>query len=129
MHEILRNLGEGDRVLDLGSGPGSFAAELYPWLRIIRLDAEFPSPVPDGGFVQANAGQLPFADGSFKAIVSNHSLEHMAELKTVIPGDRPGGATRRRLVRGCAGWRHNQRSPLPMDLPWRRPRESLSIGH
>ena len=84
MHEILRNLPADARVLDLGSRDGSFPEECCPGALIIRLDHE-PSSCDWGGrFVQADAAQLPFCDGSIDAIVADHSLEHVHELPGVL---------------------------------------------
>jgi hypothetical protein len=84
MHEILRNLTAGARVLDLGSRSGSFAADGYPEIRIVRLDLELPERGSRDSFVQADAARLPFPDRSFDAIVASHSLEHMVELDKVL---------------------------------------------
>ena len=83
MHEILRHLPEGARVLDLGSRSGSFDASLYP-LQTIRLDLEVPQGKARAGFVQADAAALPFANASFDAIISNHSLEHFERLTPAL---------------------------------------------
>jgi SAM-dependent methyltransferase len=80
MHEILRNLTSGARVLDLGSRSGSFTTDGCREIRIVRLDLELPPPGSRDGFVQADAARLPFADRSFDAVIASHSLEHMAEL-------------------------------------------------
>jgi SAM-dependent methyltransferase len=84
MHEILRNLPMGTRVLDLGSGGGSFAAEHCPHAVIIRLDPERPPAGAPPGFVQADAADLPFRGGSFDAVIANHSLEHMEQLERAL---------------------------------------------
>ena len=78
MHEILENLGPGQRVLDLGSGRGSFDTGLGPFIAI-RADLDRPrSSAPN--FAQADAARLPFADSAFDAVISNHSLEHFHDL-------------------------------------------------
>ncbi len=82
MHEILRKLPPGSRVLDLGCARGSFDASVYP-LTVIRVDLEIPRPAPQN-LVTASAAALPFADRSFHAVVSNHSLEHFENLESCI---------------------------------------------
>lgn len=78
MHEILANLGPGQRVLDLGSGGGSFDSRIGPFISI-RADLNRP-PNPAPNFAQADAARLPLADSSFDAVISNHSLEHFNDL-------------------------------------------------
>lgn len=78
MHEILSALTPEARVLDLGSGRGSFDAARFP-LHIIRADLVRPVQTGDN-FVACSAAQLPFADRSFKAVILNHSLEHFEDL-------------------------------------------------
>lgn len=76
MDEILRHLSAGARVLDLGSQRGSFARPAG--VTTVRLDRE---GAPD---VLADAAQLPFRDGSFDAVIANHSLEHFDQLDAAI---------------------------------------------
>ena len=78
MHEILENFGPGQRILDLGSGPGSFDSSIGPFIAI-RADLDHPSR-PVQNFTQADAARLPFADRAFDAVISNHSLEHFDDL-------------------------------------------------
>ena len=78
MHEILENFAPGQRVLDLGSGPGSFPSSMGPFIAI-RADLDHPSS-PAANFAQADAARLPFADRAFDAVISNHSLEHFHDL-------------------------------------------------
>jgi SAM-dependent methyltransferase len=78
MHEILENFGQGQRVLDLGSGAGSFPSSMGPFTAI-RADLDIPSS-PAQNFAQADAARLPFADRAFDAVISNHSLEHFDDL-------------------------------------------------
>jgi SAM-dependent methyltransferase len=78
VHEILENFGPGQRILDLGSGPGSFPSSFGPFT-VIRADLDRPSS-PAQNFTQADAARLPFADRAFDALISNHSLEHFDDL-------------------------------------------------
>ena len=80
MHEILRHLPRGARVLDLGARHGSFDPDHYPGIVAIRLDNECAS----SGGVLADAAHLPFRDGVFDAVVANHSLEHTDHLPDVL---------------------------------------------
>lgn len=92
MHEILRRTQAGDRVLDLGSQFGSFAASDAAGL-VVRLDLD-PRPGKGGELVCGRAEALPFRDDSFRAVISNHSLEHFDLLddalreaaRTLAPG-------------------------------------------
>jgi ribosomal protein L40E len=93
MHEILRNLPDRACVLDLGSRNGSFGPECCPGAVIVRLDMESASLHWNGGFVQADAASLPFRGRTFEAVVANHSLEHMADLTSVL--DEIGRVIRR----------------------------------
>ncbi len=79
MHEILRQLPRGSYVLDVGSRTGSFAAESLACTAVC-VDAEIPSSHPRL-FVAARAEALPFRDGQFTAVISNHSLEHFEQLE------------------------------------------------
>jgi SAM-dependent methyltransferase len=82
MDEILRNLPAGTLALDLGCDEGSFPAAKTA-AAVVRLDRDIPSR-PDGAFVCADAGRLPFAAASFAAVISNHSLEHFDDLEGVL---------------------------------------------
>jgi SAM-dependent methyltransferase len=78
VHEILENFGPGQRVLDIGSGAGSFPSSIGPFTAI-RVDLDYPSGAAVN-FAQADAARLPFADRAFDAVISNHSLEHFHDL-------------------------------------------------
>ncbi|HEU0120921.1 MAG TPA: class I SAM-dependent methyltransferase [Bryobacteraceae bacterium] len=62
----------------MGCRSGSFDAELTA-ARVARVDL---TPWP--GVVCANAGRLPFADGSMDLVVANHSLEHFVDLDGAV---------------------------------------------
>jgi SAM-dependent methyltransferase len=74
MQQILRILAPGSRVLDLGSGPGSFDATGFP-LTVVRADINDVKQ-GRGDFVRCSSARLPFTDGAFHAVILNHSLEH-----------------------------------------------------
>jgi len=81
VQELVHNLPAGARVLDLGSGAGSFdAGQAFA----VRLDCEQPREHSGGEFVLADAAQLPLAAESFHAVVCNHTLEHMERLDAVL---------------------------------------------
>ena len=84
MDEILRNLGPGTRVLDLGSLTGSFPIDRCPNSLVARVDLEAPAPGRCEGFIQADAARLPFPDRCFDAVVASHSLEHIHGLREAL---------------------------------------------
>jgi SAM-dependent methyltransferase len=82
VYEILECLREGALVLDLGSREGSYTDGTYP-VRTVHLDIGVPQN-RQGVFVQADAARLPFAARTFDAVILNHSLEHIRELKPAL---------------------------------------------
>lgn len=94
MHELLRKLRPGARVLDLGCGAGSFDSADSAFT-VLRIDLE-RSDRKLANFALADAAKLPFPAASFEAVISNHSLEHfenlaecLAEIGRVV---KPDGA-------------------------------------
>ena len=80
MHEILRHLQPGSRLLDLGCASGSFPAGTT-LAQVVRVDQSVPKGDRAGAeFVQGDSAYLPFADRTFAAVIANHSLEHFADL-------------------------------------------------
>ena len=70
----LLDVPSGGRILDLGGAPGPI--ELFlPEYEVVVLDIE--GEHPGGRFVIADGGALPFADGTFDAVVSLDTLEHV----------------------------------------------------
>lgn len=85
MHEILRNLPRESYVLDLGCARGGSFRQEDTAATCVRLDLEVPGQRREGSlFVQADAANLPFPDGTFAAIVSNHSLEHFSRMEHAL---------------------------------------------
>jgi SAM-dependent methyltransferase len=83
MLELVAGLPPGARVLDLGAGAGSFHTERGD-IVVVRLDLEIrPSRAP-GRYVAADAAHMPFAPGSFRLVIGNHSLEHLPELESAL---------------------------------------------
>ena len=95
-------VGEGVRVLDVGTGTGTVAAAACErGAKVTAIDAE-PSmvelarqAVPSAEVQTAVLPDLPFEDGAFDAVVGNFVLNHvgrpreaLAELRRVV---RPGG--------------------------------------
>jgi SAM-dependent methyltransferase len=88
VHELLRSLPPGARVLDLGSARGSFPVGATA-ATVIALDRdigrELGAQSGNGAqFVCADAAHLPFGARTFEAIVSNHSLEHFEDLSATL---------------------------------------------
>ena len=84
-----RALGTGraaqPRVLDLGCGTGFTLTQLPAGMRVVGLDAS-PTAVafarrraPGAAVVRGSAYELPFADGSFDAVLALDVLEHLED--------------------------------------------------
>jgi SAM-dependent methyltransferase len=101
----------GERVLDIGSGPGLLVAEMAEvvgrsgrvygleisdsMLALGRRRCADPSVRERVGFVKADAVAIPFPDGTFDAAVSTQVYEYVADLKAAFAELhrvlRPGG--------------------------------------
>lgn len=85
MYDWIHELQPGQRVLDVGSGPGSFPG-LETHCSVIALDEDTDAfvnaaPAPPGLVrIFARSHQMPFATGSIDLVICHHSLEHIAEL-------------------------------------------------
>jgi SAM-dependent methyltransferase len=82
MHELLRHLPPGARVLDLGCGGGSFGSSSSPFV-VIPVDLQ-PRATRPANLTQADAAKLPFKAACFDTIISNHSLEHFENLRGAL---------------------------------------------
>ena len=88
----------GRRVLDLGCGKGRFAAHLTrAGAEVIGIDLSASMLAEAVGLdrVRASARRLPFASGTFYAVVAVEIFEHLAALGPVLADVRrvlrPGG--------------------------------------
>jgi SAM-dependent methyltransferase len=77
---------EGASLLDIGAGSGYIASALGelvgPEGRVVAVDVNDQRRTNEGyDFVQVAGTELPFEDGSFDVVLSNHVIEHV--------GDRP----------------------------------------
>ena len=100
-------LAPGQRVLDVGCGPGPFAVlieRLYPEVAYVGLD---PDPkalkrarrkAPSATFDEGSAQQLPYGDASFDRVFSSFMFHHLGpdekpvalrEMRRVL---KPGGS-------------------------------------
>lgn len=109
----LAGIGEGQRVLDVGCGPGALTAELVNRVGAASVSAAEPSAsfaaaardrLPGVEVRQAAAEQLPFADGAFDAALAQLVVHFMANpvqgLREMRRVTRPGGT-----VAACV-WDH-----------------------
>jgi ubiquinone/menaquinone biosynthesis C-methylase UbiE len=82
------------RLLDLGSGPGTFAARAaarHPQLSVIAVEPSRDFVTP--GMVRARGEELPFADGVIDVAICQSSIRHvrdraatLRELRRVVSG-------------------------------------------
>ena len=85
----------GKTVLDVGAGPANFERAFREvGARYVPLDRDRGVESVTRGGVVADAGELPFADGSVDVVFSSNLLEHVSEpedvadelLRVVAPG-------------------------------------------
>ena len=116
----LAGIGRGQRVLDVGCGPGALTAELVDRVGIDLVSAVDPSGpfaaavrerLPGADVRQSPAEQLPFADAAFDTALAQLVVHFMADpvlgLREMRRVTRPGGT-----VAACV-WDHaGDRGPL-----------------
>ena len=110
----------GQRIVDVGCGPGALTAELVKRLGSANVAAVDPSPsfvdaartrFPDVDIRQATAEQLPFEDPSFDAALAQLVVHFMSDpvggLREMARVTRSGGN-----VVACVWDHHGGRGPL-----------------
>ena len=84
MDHLVRDLSATARVLDLGSGGGSFDYS-STGSGIVAVDIAFPAPIQGAlGQICASSSALPLKDESVDLVVSNHTLEHFTGLDRAL---------------------------------------------
>ncbi len=108
---FLQTLGTRARVLEIGSG----STGITPYLdrEVVGCDIVFPVAVSPRLLPVVARGQLPFHDGSFDAVVSLDTLEHVPREHRQMLMDEMFRITRRHIVigfpEGEAAERHDAR--------------------
>ena len=94
----------GQRVLDVGCGPGALTAELVSRTGAAAVSAVEPSASfaaaarerwPEVDIRRCGAEQLPFPDGAFDAALAQLVVHFMADPVAGPAGDGPGDPARR----------------------------------
>lgn len=74
----------GDRLLDVGSGPGRYDA--FPGTIVVALDLSFGMLQQTRGAARtkANAEALPFSDRVFDRVLASHMLYHVPDQRAAL---------------------------------------------
>lgn len=104
------------RVLDVGAGPSEFADAFRAAGAIyIPLDADPNVQAVREGGVVADAGRLPFADGSFDVVFSSNLWEHVRQPEAVademLRVVAPGGLLYLAYTNWLSPWGGHETSP------------------
>ena len=99
LRDLLDDIAGGSRILDLGSGPGSFDYARHPDCRILATDIlPLTPPAPRAAHVdwfRADAALLPMADDSIDVVIAHYVFEHVTDLDGTLDETarvvRPGG--------------------------------------
>lgn len=89
--EKAAKINEGDKILEIGSGPGHIA-DYFSKNRVEVTGIDFVKSMikvakeryPHIIFREANAEQLPFEDETFDVVISNFVVHHLARPKVVF---------------------------------------------
>lgn len=101
----------GARVLDVGGGIAAISESLgRDGARVVTLDLDMEmlrrarGKVPHAILLCADGTRLPFADGTFDAVVMVHALEHIPEpVRDVLAGEIKRVSRRGIVIHGPAG--------------------------
>lgn len=127
--------GQGTRLLDVGTGIGTVAAEASArGAQVTAVDAE-PGMIelarhnaPDAEFRLAVLPDLPFASGSFDAVVANFVVNHVGRPAAVVAAmrgaTRPGGRVAATIWCSPAGAGHELLDRALETAGARRPADS-----
>ena len=113
---VLDYLEPGEYVLDSGCGPGFLAGMLRDaGMNVVGTDVSRVGPERtrargiDAQQVDLDTDPLPFADGTFDAVIANSNLEHLfymrRHVQELVRCARPGGKFVW-LVPNIGHWRH-----------------------
>ena len=85
LYELIDAAAPGSRILDAGSGPGSWRYDRRPDLEVVGCDIKFPPGPPppsrNTAVLRADLSRLPFRDRSFDLTVCHYVLEHVTRLE------------------------------------------------
>lgn len=106
----------GLTVLDVGAGPDEFAEEFERrGATYIPVDLDAGAPALTHGGVAADAGALPFADGSVDVVFSSNLIEHVRQPTQVanelVRVARPGGLIFIAYTNWLSPWGGHETSP------------------
>lgn len=128
-----RSLKPADRLLDLGCGSGEIAGYLAEHCQVTCADRVDQRIAGTQLPFQRSESPLPFTDGSFDVVISNHVIEHtqdphdhLSEIRRVL---RAGGVAYLATPNRLWPWEVHARLPLLHYLPWRLfSRIGVSLG-
>jgi len=121
----------GQRVLDLGCGPGFYTSAFRRHgATVTPLDGSFDeldlAGRPPDGAVLADAGRAPFPDGRFDAVFCSNLLEHARDTAAIIDEIarvlRPGGWGYVSWTNWYSPWGGHDMTPYQFLGPERGPR-------